>query len=254
MAAGWQHLQALAAAVDHAISPTLYADCYWVYAYDTDFPDWVCDGGGGGGGGSYDPWADNPFYESNTDFIQSLNRGEPGYDDPYLQSLQAEALFGHWCLPPVSGVQMVVSGESNNVWAFYGQGSDTLDRIILELQAAGLDDSMAEVTWDGGGFHATLSEAAKQYLSSLAANDQSFTTGPLFGFHREILVAGTDTISYRSYNGTYGPGSLQIVINTSTGYAHIDVDNYNPNQDLVSLFGHAFTEVLPDLFELRDSY
>ena len=91
-------------------------------------------------------------------------------------------------------------------------------------------------------------------LSQYADPNATFTTGPLFGFHQEILVPGTETFSYRSYNGTYGVGSLQIVVNTTTRYAHIDVDNYNPNQDAVNLFGHVFTEVLPDLFELRDGY
>ncbi len=248
----WSRVQAVATTVGHLVSPTLYADCYWQFGYDTEFPEWVCDSGGGGG--SYDPWVDNPFYASNTEFIQSLNSGDPGYDDPDLQSLQTQALFGHWGLPPVSGVQMVVSGESNDVWAFYGQGSDTLDRIILQLQAAGLDGSITQVSWDGGGFHATLAPWAIDYLSSLASIDQFFTTGPLFGFHQELLVPGTETISYRSYNETYGPGSLQLVVNTSTRDVHVDVDSFNPNQDLVSLFGHTFTEVLPDLFELRDSY
>jgi len=255
MQSGWDRVQTFAAAAANAVSPTLYAECYWEYGYDTDNPEWVCDQGGGGGG--YDPWADNPFYWSTTDLIQSLNSGDPDYDDPYYQSLQAEALFGHWGLPPVSGVQMVVSGESNDVWAFYGQGSDMLDQIILQLQAAGLDGEATRVSWDGGGFHVTLSDWAVGYLATLsqyADPSATFTTGSLFGFHQEILLPGTQTISYRSYNGTYGMGSIQFVVNTTTGSAHIDVDNFNPNQDLVSLFGHAFIEVLPDLFELRDPY
>ncbi|MGB7217659.1 MAG: hypothetical protein WBD07_02525, partial [Vicinamibacterales bacterium] len=114
-----------------------------------------------------------------------------------------------------------------------------------------------QVSWDGGGFHLTLEPWAVNYLSALsqyADPNATFTTGPLFGFHQEMLLPGTDTVSYRSYNGTFGSGSLQLVVNTSTRQAHIDVDGYNPNQDLVSLFGHFYTEVLPDLFELRDPY
>lgn len=247
MQSGWDRAQDLVAAVGRLVSPTLYADyCYWEYGYDSDQGVWTCEYTTG------DPWAGNPFYESGADFIQSLNSGDPDYDDPFYQSLQADALFSHWGLPPVMGVEMVVSGESDNIWDFYGKGSDTLDRIILQLQEAGLDGAMINIYWDGGGFHGTFRDWVPVYLADLANSGRHYTTGPLFGFHQEMLLPGTETVSYRSYNGTYGPGSLQFVVNSTSLQFHADVDNFNPNQDLVSLFGHFYTEVLPDLFELRD--
>jgi hypothetical protein len=41
---------------------------------------------------------------------------------------------------------------------------------------------------------------------------------------------------------------MQLVIDQQTGHFHVDVDRFNPYQDVVNFFGHAFGEVLPNLF------
>lgn len=39
------------------------------------------------------------------------------------------------------------------------------------------------------------------------------------------------------------------MISAATGNFHIDVDRFNPYQDVANFFGHAFIEVLPSLFK-----
>lgn len=50
------------------------------------------------------------------------------------------------------------------------------------------------------------------------------------------------------FTGTFGDGILQIVIDQDTGRFHVDVDRFNPYEDVVNFFGHTFAEVLPNLF------
>jgi hypothetical protein len=77
-------------------------------------------------------------------------------------------------------------------------------------------------------------------------NDPNFANGWLYGFHRDV---GDNLADFRSFTGTFGDGSLQIVMDRYTGNFWIDVDRFNPYQDVVNFFGHAFVEVLPNLFK-----
>lgn len=79
-------------------------------------------------------------------------------------------------------------------------------------------------------------------IAALVKDDARFVSGPLYQLHRDV---GGDLAEYRSFRGNLGSGSLQIVIDQKTGHFHCDVDTFNPYQDVVNFFGHAFGEVLP---------
>jgi hypothetical protein len=54
----------------------------------------------------------------------------------------------------------------------------------------------------------------------------------------------------RSFNNDLDTGrSLQIVVDQYTGNFYADTDRFNPYQDVVSVLGHAFVEVLPGLLK-----
>jgi hypothetical protein len=57
--------------------------------------------------------------------------------------------------------------------------------------------------------------------------------------HRDL---GKDLCGWRSWNGTYGEGSMQMVWSRYTGRVHVDVDRWN-TQDLVNVVPHLAVEV-----------
>jgi hypothetical protein len=72
--------------------------------------------------------------------------------------------------------------------------------------------------------------------------DTRFANGVFYGLHRDV---GHDLIDFRSYRGTLGKGSLQLVIDQVTGLCYADIDIWNPYADLVGVVGHLFGEVIP---------
>jgi len=75
--------------------------------------------------------------------------------------------------------------------------------------------------------------------------DERFANGPLHGLHADV---GEDRTDFRSYRGTLGEGSLQLVIDRKTGRFYADIDEWNPYADVVNWVGHAFGEVVPHFF------
>jgi hypothetical protein len=72
--------------------------------------------------------------------------------------------------------------------------------------------------------------------------DSRFANGVLYGLHRDV---GAHLQDFRSFSGTFGRGSLQIVVDHQTGRFYSDIDVFNPYEDLIGFFGHAFAEVVP---------
>ena len=66
--------------------------------------------------------------------------------------------------------------------------------------------------------------------------DERFASGGLHHLHPEV---GSDRADFRSYRGTFGRGSLQIVVDLQTGAFYADVDQWNPYEDVVNWVGHA---------------
>lgn len=66
--------------------------------------------------------------------------------------------------------------------------------------------------------------------------DDRFLSGILHRLHPEV---GEDRVEFRSIRGTFGDGSLQIVIGRDTERFHADVDAFSPYDDLVGFGGHT---------------
>jgi hypothetical protein len=79
-------------------------------------------------------------------------------------------------------------------------------------------------------------------LIGLLKDDAHFANGNFYGYHRDL---GADLIDFRSHTGSLGDGSLQGVIEQTTGDCYWDVDQFSPYADLVGVFGHLFGEVMP---------
>lgn len=78
------------------------------------------------------------------------------------------------------------------------------------------------------------------FITTLRARTEEFQQGGLHGMHKHI---GPNRTEFRSYRGTFGEGSLQIVVEKDMGRIEADVDAFSPYPDLVGFVGHAW-EVL----------
>jgi hypothetical protein len=68
-----------------------------------------------------------------------------------------------------------------------------------------------------------------------------FQEGIFHGLHEDV---GEHRTEFRSHLGSFGDGSLQLVIDWHTGRFYADVDKFSPYSDVVGIFGHLFGEVV----------
>jgi YD repeat-containing protein len=120
--------------------------------------------------------------------------------------------------------------------------TDPQSAVDYQLTISGYSAYITEAHWTPEGYSGKMDPSAYSNL----INDGNFANGFLYGFHTDV---GRNLRDFRSYTGSFGDGSLQIVLSSSTGDFHIDVDRFNPYQDVVNFFGHSFVEVLPSLFK-----
>jgi hypothetical protein len=108
------------------------------------------------------------------------------------------------------------------------------------IETSGLLPFLTGLTWHKRGFYAQVKDvgAFAAYLESRlhTARDGIFRRGFLHGRHKDI---GPGRLDYRSNRGTLGAGSLQVVFSTLTGKVFIDMDEFNPYEDVTSFLGHA---------------
>jgi hypothetical protein len=84
-------------------------------------------------------------------------------------------------------------------------------------------------------------------LAKLMGDTERFALGGLHHLHPEV---GEHRWDFRSYRGTFGPGSLQLVVDYQTGRFYADIDLWNPYQDVVNWIGHSAEVVGPRLKRL----
>ncbi len=124
--------------------------------------------------------------------------------------------------------------------AYLFGATDFRSEVDFQLSCSGYGAYIDYLHWDGDGYSGHMNLAALDELS----NDGNFANGFLYGSTPDV---GRELRDFRSYTGSFGDGSLQIAISADSGNFHIDVDRFNPYQDVVNFFGHAFVEVLPSL-------
>lgn len=117
-----------------------------------------------------------------------------------------------------------------------------MSRVLEQLSEAGLLPHCLQLRTEGETVRFVLSDAGRELLCA----DPNFAHGALHALHKDV---GEHRADYRSYNGSFGSGSLQIVYDKETGAAYADVDKHNPYQDVVRWVGHAFGEVVPHWFK-----
>ena len=116
--------------------------------------------------------------------------------------------------------------------------------VVRQLVESGLLTHASELTESDHSVRFVLTPLGREAL----ARDHRFANGALHRLHEDV---GQHRQDYRAYKGTFGPGSLQIVLDTKTGAAYADVDNHNPYADVVGFLGHTFIDVLPNWFRRR---
>ena len=108
------------------------------------------------------------------------------------------------------------------------------------IEASGTLPFLTGLIWHERGFYGQVKDvkAFAAYLESRLhiGNEGIFRRGPLHNRHKDI---GPKRLDYRSDRGSLGPGSMQVVFSRLTGIVFIDMDDFNPYEDLASFFGHA---------------
>ncbi len=120
------------------------------------------------------------------------------------------------------------------------------------IEAFGVLPFLTNFTFRARGFNAHTPDlrALIAFLDGHVDNGGTgiFRKGWLHNRHKDV---GPARIDYRSFRGALGKGSMQIVVSTTTGAVFIDMDEFNPYEDLVSFIGHAW-EVARNRFRVAE--
>ena len=108
------------------------------------------------------------------------------------------------------------------------------------IEASGTLPFVTGLVWHERGFYGQVKDIKvfAAYLESRLhiGNEGIFRRGILQRRHKDI---GAKRLDFRSDRGSLGPGSMQIVFSRLTGVVFIDMDEFNPYEDVASFFGHA---------------
>jgi hypothetical protein len=108
------------------------------------------------------------------------------------------------------------------------------------IETSGTLPFLTGLTWHERGFYGEVKDikAFAAYLQSRLhiGNEGIFRRGPLHSRHKDI---GGKRLDFRSDRGSLGPGSMQVVFSRLTGVVFIDMDEFNPYEDVASFLGHA---------------
>ena len=108
------------------------------------------------------------------------------------------------------------------------------------IEASGTLPFLTGLTWHERGFYGQVKDvkAFAAYLQSRLhiGNEGIFRRGPFHSRHKDV---GPKRLDYRSDRGSLGPGSMEIVFSRLTGIVFIDMDDFNPYEDVASFLGHA---------------
>ena len=111
-------------------------------------------------------------------------------------------------------------------------------RAVIDV--SGLLPFVTGLTWHERGFygHVIDVKAFAAHLESRLHTQAGgiFRRGILHRRHKDI---GPKRLDYRSNRGTLGAGSMQVVFSTLSSVVFIDMDDFNPYEDVVSFLGHA---------------
>jgi hypothetical protein len=120
------------------------------------------------------------------------------------------------------------------------------------IEAFGVLPFLKNFTFRARGFNAYAPDlpALLAFLNSHVDSGGAgiFRKGRLHNGHKDV---GPARIDYRSFRGALGKGSMQIVVSTTTGAVFIDMDEFNPYEDVASFIGHAW-EVARNLFKVSE--
>jgi hypothetical protein len=108
------------------------------------------------------------------------------------------------------------------------------------IESSGTLQFLTELRWHERGFYGEVKDvrAFVAYLEGQlrVGTEGIFRRGILHNRHKDV---GPKRLDYRSDRGLLGPGSMQVVFSTLTGVVFIDMDDFNPYEDVASFFGHA---------------
>lgn len=118
------------------------------------------------------------------------------------------------------------------------------------IEAFGVLPFLTNFTFRARGYTADATDlpALIAFLEGHVDNGDTgiFRKGCLHNRHKDV---GPARLDYRSFRGALGRGSMQIVVSTTTGAVFIDMDRFNPYEDLASFIGHSW-EVIRNRFRI----
>lgn len=179
----------------------------------------------------YDPYYDSCDDPDDNDWFYGGDWGQDYYWD-----------WTEFCDALIWGNSDYWQSSDWDTLSYLAQLSDAEFEAQWQLSDSGLLSYATNWVWNGHGYEGNFEPWVYDWLMS---DTDDFAHGILYGFHTDV---GRNLTDFRSYTGTFGPGSLQIVMDRNTGHFYADVDRFNPYQDVINAFGHLFGEVLPHLF------
>jgi RHS repeat-associated protein len=204
-------------------------------------PPWIadCTGSSGGGGGGWGPG----LLQCGVDPFCIAHGGVGPFDDPIARGGSYETATyeagGTYDVPEEAAAEqarlqrIMAAFEQAREAAWEKRQQQALDQCIT----SGVCALIALVGPVGEGFQFDPHDGLLQLL-----NAGDFILNDHTGFEHGGIT-GWPNMDYRSRNGTFGPGSLQVDVGSLGGY--FDVDRFNPNQGVFSLLGHVFLEAIP---------
>lgn len=111
-----------------------------------------------------------------------------------------------------------------------------VSEVLQQVKKTGYEPYFREMETGPTYFRAHILPHMLPVLLRAMRNDSRFREGLLFGLHRDVGNALTD---FRAHTGTFGDGSLQLVIDQKTGACYGDVDRFSPYSDVAGFVGHS---------------
>jgi hypothetical protein len=126
---------------------------------------------------------------------------------------------------------------------------DLQKKVDYYITSFGLDKYIeGPWMWRGSGYVVKLTQAGLSWLKQ-QVKAGVFKQGPWVGALLHWKDVGAERpwhmIDFRSLTSASFPLSMQVAVDRFRLGAWIDLDRFNPYQDLVGFFGHFILEVIP---------
>lgn len=143
--------------------------------------------------------------------------------------------------PSIERIQNIVEVEQKIINGILKEQFNALRRELARSEARNADllGRITDIRERREGFTFRLRAGERVNFEAILGDKNKFLRGGLFSEHNgDANCEQGGCADYRSIEGLFGTGSLQVVYNQRLERGYLDVDRFNPYQDLRGLVGH----------------